>query len=57
MLPTVERSLDAVPVPGVKIAVGGLLEMLKGLDMREKFSSFLYQAPTLTLRRLSENAL
>ncbi len=42
-LPIVQQSLDAVPVPGVKVAVGGLLEILKGLDVREK-SLFLYQA-------------
>src|SRR6266436_7180435 len=45
MLPIVRQSLDAVPVPGVKVAVGGLLEILKGLDVREK-STLLYQAPT-----------
>ncbi len=44
-LPIVQQSLDAVPVPGVKVAVGGLLEILKGLDVGEKFA-FLYQAPT-----------
>ena len=49
-LPIVQQSLDAVPVPGVKAAVGGLLEILKGLDVREKFSSFL--GSDLTLRRL-----
>ncbi len=40
MLPLVEQSLAAVPVPGVKIAVGGLLEILKGLDVRENPHSF-----------------
>ncbi len=45
MLPLVEQSLAAIPVPGLKVAIGGLLKILKGLDVREK-SSFLYQAPT-----------
>src|SRR5258708_24413904 len=45
-LPIVEQSLGGVPVPGVKVAVGGLLEVLKGLDVRERFSSLLYQALT-----------
>ena len=46
MLPLVEQSLAAIPVPGLKVAIGGLLKILKGLDVRENFSSFLYQAPT-----------
>src|SRR5258708_1618069 len=38
-LPIVEQSLIAVPVPGVRAAVGGLLEILRGLEVREKSSS------------------
>ena len=45
MLPIVQQSLDAIPVPGIKVAIGGLLEILKGLDVHEK-STLLYQAPT-----------
>ena len=44
-LPIVEQSLDAIPVPGVKVAVCGLLEILRGLNVRERFS-FLPQALT-----------
>src|SRR5260370_12674931 len=39
-LPIVEQSLAAVPLPGVKIALGGLLEILKGLHVREKPDPF-----------------
>src|SRR5258708_36511851 len=36
-LPIVERSLDAVPVPGLKAAIGGLFEILRGLDVCENY--------------------
>ena len=36
-LPIVQATLDAVPVPGRKAAVGGLLQVLRGLDVREDF--------------------
>jgi hypothetical protein len=35
-LPIVQQSLGVVPVPGLQVAVGGLLEILRGLDVREK---------------------
>jgi len=34
-LPVVQQSLGGVPVPGLQVAVGGLLQILKGLDVRE----------------------
>ena len=37
MLPIVQETLNAVPVPGLKAAVGGLLDVLRGLDVRENF--------------------
>ncbi len=61
----VQQSLDAVPVPGVKVAVGGLLEILKGLDVRENSLSVTrlrlnLSAPirkyTLTPRRSRDSA-
>ena len=42
-LPIVQATLDAVPVPGLKAAVGGLLEVLRGLDVRENFLRSLIQ--------------
>ena len=37
MLPIVQETLNAVPVPGLQAAVGGLLDVLRGLDVRENF--------------------
>src|SRR5258708_3526824 len=34
-LPIVQQSLGAVPVPGLQVAVGGLLHIIQGLDVRE----------------------
>ena len=34
-LPIVQQSLGGVPVPGLQVAVGGLLQILQGLDVRE----------------------
>src|SRR5260221_9716017 len=36
-LPIIEQSLDAVPVPGLKVAIGGLFEILRGLDVCENY--------------------
>jgi len=29
-----ERALDGLPIPGVKGAVGGLLDLIRGLEVR-----------------------
>ncbi len=34
-LSIVQQSLGGVPVPGLQVAVGGLLQILQGLDVRE----------------------
>ena len=34
-LAIIQQSLGGVSVPGLQVAVGGLLQMLKGLDVRE----------------------
>jgi len=36
-LPIIEQSLDAVPVPGLKVAIGGVFEILRGLDVCENY--------------------
>ena len=36
-LPLVQGTLDAIPFPGLRAAVGGLLEVLRGLDVRKYF--------------------
>ncbi len=36
-LPIAEKSLNAVPVPGLKVAIGGLFEILRGLDVCENY--------------------
>lgn len=34
VLAITEKALDGLPVPGVKAAVGSILEILKGIDVR-----------------------
>ena len=34
-LPIIQQSLGAIPVPGLQVAVGGLLQILQGLDVCE----------------------